>query len=158
MAVEVSLARASVRVSGAEVPLPGRVLELALYLAAQAGPVSALRLRCALLGRDVPAHENAIKVYVHRLRSVIGRDAVVCTRGTYGFDGSVRIDLPEIEAFVARAERGALLRPAMRIRAERILTELSMDRTDLVDGWEWFSAVERRLRSLQRRLNRTRRP
>ena len=96
MPVEISLATASVRVDGCDIPMSGHVLALALYLAAERRPVSRPVLARALFNGRGPAGENAVKVYVHRLRAIIGKDAIVRKADGYAYSKSVRVDLPAI--------------------------------------------------------------
>lgn len=153
MPIEISLATASIRISGADAPVSGHTLALALYLAAEGRPVSRARLGSTLFHADSRARENAVKVYVHRLRSIIGKESIIRRADGYAYSDRICVDLPEIEAFVAKVEDGVLHSTAMRIRARRILSELSTGRPDAVLRWEWFEPVEQRLRALQNRLH-----
>lgn len=150
MPVVISLATASVRISGRDVPLSGHTLALALYLAAQGRPVSRAHLAGALFASHSAA-ANTVKVYVHRLRCVIGKDCIMRRAGGYAYSQGVQVDLPEIEAFIARAEAG-LRTPLLRARAWQMLRALSSERPEAVSAWHWFAPVEQRLQSARSRL------
>jgi hypothetical protein len=152
MPVEISLAKASVRIAGVDAAISGHTLALALFLAAEGRPVSRERLGAALFHADSRTRENAVKVYVHRLRSVIGKDAIVRRADGYVYSPFVRVDLPEIEAFVDYAIDEAAPTSALRARARNMLAEFSIGRPDSVLRWNWFAPVERKLRALERRL------
>lgn len=152
MPVEISLATASVRVSGSDLPISGHTLALALYLAAEGRPVARAQLASVLFRTESGSPESSVKVYVHRLRSVIGKESITRKAGGYAYSNRVSVDLPEIEEFVLKAEEGAPRSFAMRVRARRILMELSVGRPAVVLSWGWFSPIERRLRLVQRRL------
>ena len=150
MPVEISLATASVRVAGADVPVSGHTLALALFLAAEGRPVSRERLAAALLHADSRVSENAVKVYVHRLRSIIGKEAIIRRADGYAYNSFVRVDLPEIEAFAIYAFSETMPTTALRARAHDFLATLSSGRPDSVLAWKWFSPVEKRLLALER--------
>jgi hypothetical protein len=152
MPVEISLARGSVRIAGVDAAISGHTLALALFLAAEGRPVSRERLGAALFHAASRESENAVKVYVHRLRSIIGKDAIVRRAEGYAYSPLVRVDLPEIEAFIAYALDGLAATSATRIRARKILSDLSNGRPDSVLRWQWFAPIERKLRVLERRL------
>lgn len=152
MPVEVSLAQANVRVDGADVPLSGHTLALALFFAAHPRPVSREHLGSEVFHAHSRAGENAVKVYVHRLRAVIGKEAIVRRAEGYLYSSRVRVDLPEIERFVTHAAHLVVLTTPARAGAQAILNALSAGRPDAVLQWEWFRPVERRLRALERRL------
>lgn len=94
---------------------------------------------------------DTVKVYIHRLRAVIGKEAIIRRADGYAYSERVRVDLPEIEAFIAAAD-GALHTSEMRARAWRMLSDLSAGRPEAVLRLPWFQPVERRLRAAERRL------
>jgi len=152
MPVEISLVRGSVRVAGVDAAVSGHTLALALFLAAEGRPVSRERLGAALFHANSRGNENAVKVYVHRLRSIIGKDAIVRRADGYAYSPFVRVDLREIEAFVAYAIDDAAPTVSMRARARKMLSDLSVGRPDSVLRWHWFTPIERKLRALERCL------
>lgn len=152
MPIEISLATGSVRIDGADVPISGHTLALALFLAIERRPVSRERLGAVLFHTHSRISENAVKVYVHRLRSIIGKDAIVRRADGYMYDSAVRVDLPLIEAFVIYATDEPSANAATRDRARKLLADLATGRPDAVLRWEWFAPVERRLRALERQL------
>jgi hypothetical protein len=86
------------------------------------------------------------------LRAAIGKTAIVRRADGYAYNDFVRVDLPEIEAFVAYATDDRTASAALRARARKLLAELSTGRPDTVVRWAWFAPVERKLRALERRL------
>lgn len=151
MRVVISLATASVRVAGLDAPISGHTLALALYLAAQRRPVSRTHLAGALFASKTVTAANTVKVYIHRLRKVIGKDSIVRRAGGYTYSGRVRVDLPHIEAFIATAESRPRT-PLLRTRASRLLRDVSAERPDTVSSWQWFLPIEQRLQAAQSRL------
>ncbi|TAM62432.1 hypothetical protein EPN52_00665 [bacterium] len=144
--VEISLVRCEVRVSGQRAPLAGQTLALALFLAAERCPVSSERLGTVLFG-STEQPRRAAKVYIHRLRACIGRDAVIRRAGGYAYSEYVNIDVAAIESFVARTVDAPHTR-ASRAQARLLLAQLGAGRPDAVLAWGWFKPVERRLRRL----------
>lgn len=152
MHIEISLARGTVRVGDETAQISGHTLALALYLAAENRPVSRTRIAAALFHADSRERENAVKVYVHRLRTVIGKGTVVRTADAYGYSDAVYVDLPALEAFLNDAEDGALHDQDVRAHARQLLARVACRRPDTVLRWKWFGPVERRLRTTERRL------
>lgn len=151
MPVAISLATASVRVAGRDVAVSGHTLALALYLAAQRRPVSRAEIASALFESRGQAGMNAVKVYVHRLRAVIGKERIIRRAEGYAYSESVAVDLAEIEALIAMADTIADT-PERLMRVWRMLSDLSAGRPESVARLVWFGPIERRLRSAERQL------
>ncbi len=152
MAVEISIARGLVRVCGIEAPISGHTLALALYLAYERRPLSRERIAQTIFQAATRTRENAVKVYVHRLRAAIGKDAVVRKAGGYTYSSAVWIDLPAIEAIAAGIAHAPVTDAVTRARAARMLADLTAGRPDCVLRWDWFKPVEQHLQHLERRI------
>lgn len=129
------------------------MLELALYLAANPRPVSRKRIAADLSDGRARLSEASVKVYIHRLRTIVGKETIVRRAHGYAYSDVVHIDLPAIESFVAEACDGVQTGPAMRARARMFFTQVSAGRSDIVLAWKWFEPVEARLRCVQSRLS-----
>lgn len=151
MLVAVSLATGGVRVAGRDVALSGHTLALALYLAACGRPVSRGQIAAALFRSSTPRALSAVKVYVHRLRACIGKDAIIRRADGYAFSPLVWIDVAEIETLIAMGG-GDRPSPEVRARAWRMLSDLACGRPESVLAFHWFPDVERRLQTAEHRL------
>lgn len=151
MLVAVSLATGGVRVAGRDVALSGHTLALALYLAACGRPVSRGQIAAALFRSSTSRALSAVKVYVHRLRACIGKDAIVRRADGYALSRRVWVDLPEIDALIAMGG-DELHAPEARARAWRILSDLACGRPESVLRLHWFADVEHRLQAAEYRL------
>ena len=144
--------RFSITLDGRSVAASGKIpkkpLELLKLIIAQGGLGRRTELATLLWPHlDDAAGEQVLKVTLHRLRKLIGHDALLCHAGAVALDTHrCHVDLLEFFAMlerveVAPAQHGNLLLALLRQHAGGVFTEDS--------GAEWAAAVRA---SLRRRL------
>jgi DNA-binding SARP family transcriptional activator len=146
----VRAAKAEIAIGRAPCRLSGRERELAVAIAVQRQPVSAIALGHLLYpDRDDADASNVVKVYVYRLRKRVAGDFIVWDNGGYALGRRVQVDVAEARRFLERLSPAGAIRPDER----EIMLELARglrsesDAAPLPYG-EWFETLARRLHRL----------
>jgi DNA-binding winged helix-turn-helix (wHTH) protein len=135
-AVHVWLTCGLVTVGEAEIAMTPRERELLCYLAAKRTPVSRDTILEDVFGDDSPPKRAQLKVYVSRLRKLLGED-VISTKGVgYCLGDRVIIDVD----WIARTLRQPSRSSHGRLENARAL----IDRAGRghLESWPWYVAVE----------------
>ncbi len=149
--LDVRITDGTVRCHAREVAVAGRELELLTALAMRRDGATRTYLADLLWPElDGYAARNALSVCAHRLRQRLGvDDAIVRTENGYRLHDAAQVDIWEIERVLTTLARRERLTDADRAVLSATYAQLRFDRGARTKGWEWFEAIERRLRDMR---------
>jgi DNA-binding SARP family transcriptional activator/predicted RNase H-like HicB family nuclease len=151
--VQIDVTAGKVLKDGAEVPMRGTTLELFVALATESRDVS-IETLCERLYPGIGGDQAyaALKMCVHRARKQIGAGGVIeTTENGYRLADNVIIDIRFLSQIV-RAVRTRSVAKAIEARLDVIFADLIAGRPAAYSAWEWFSPIERTLKSATREI------
>jgi DNA-binding SARP family transcriptional activator len=148
--VSIELLTGAVDVCGKRVEdlSPGRMALLVALARKRAVVARAVLLEDLWPEYDESAALNAFNVCLFRLRRILGEDSVIQERGGYRLSDGVRVDLWEIERFLAELRHKAVLNQAEYRWLQLLITRLMASRPPFYAEWVWFETTERRIEEL----------
>ena len=140
-----------VRVDGSYARLSGREFELLAAIAQRPQPATRARLAATLWpDLDEFAARNALSVCLHRLRAHLGReDAIERDDDGYRLHVDAFVDLWEVERAALALRSREALREGDRGTLHRAWERLRGERSAMLERWEWFEPVLRRIDDLR---------
>jgi DNA-binding SARP family transcriptional activator len=150
--VEVRLLETKVLVDGVEIAVPRRELELLFALSTAGGSSEREKLAAQIWPEQTTdAARNSLKVYLARLRSRLGSEAIVSARRSCALAPHVRIDLVETTLLVGKLRR---TQAAISGDERRLLLAASRSDHESIEAhardWEWFAPMVPQIESLIR--------
>jgi DNA-binding SARP family transcriptional activator len=149
--LEVSVLSGDVRLSGKEVHLGDREMELIVALSLRPGVVSQARLLEMLWpDGEEQASANALYACLHRLRNKLGEEGLVMrTSDGLRLSDQARVDLWAIDRRLSVTRSRDIASESEYADLMSAYTILRNDRPSRYLAWEWFAPVERHLNELR---------
>lgn len=149
--LDVSVLSGRVLLSGKEVHLGDREMELVIALSLRPGVVSQPRLLEMLWpDGDEQASTNALYACLHRLRNKLGEEGLVMrTAGGLRLSDQARVDLWAIDRRLSVARSRDIANDSEYADLTSAYGLLRNERPALYLAWEWFEPTERHLNELR---------
>jgi SARP family transcriptional regulator, regulator of embCAB operon len=148
--VSIELLTGAVEVCGKRIEdlSPGRMALLVALARKRSVVARAVLLEDLWPEYDEPAALNAFNVCLFRLRRILVEESVIQERGGYRLSDGVRVDIWEIERFLAELRPKAILSQAEHRELRLLIARLVASRPPFYTAWVWFEATERRIEEL----------
>ncbi len=145
--VRIDVLSLAISVDGRDVPLQNRERELVIALALAPGGIEREFFAEQIWPDNDRAHtRNRLKVYVSRLRRMLGETAIVSSRRTIALGADVAVDLRDLEDILQGGARTADDHATLAQAARTSLDQLGAG----TRGWEWIGPHVPRLERIVR--------